>query len=272
MSDRFGLLYDDTFHREMAHAGEEVDFLEIIPDRYFGFEAFDLPIQLPVVLHSLNLSLGSEEVLDRAYVAELRAIARRLRPMWASDHLAVSHLGGVDLGLLSPVRYDTAAVTRIADKVTELQDQLRVPFLIENIAAYVRLPGCEFSETELLDRLVQASGCGLLLDLNNVVVNAANHGFDPYAYLSNFPLHAVREIHIAGHRLHGALYVDSHAEPVSESVWQLLRFVSGRIGPVHVLLERDDDVPPLNELLAELAVAKAVVRDGRSTAAQTSRS
>ena len=131
MSDRFGLLYDDAFRPELALAADEVDFLEIIPDRYFGIEAFDLPVRLPVVLHSLNLSLGSEEALDRTYVAELRATARLLQPMWASDHLAVSRLGGVDLGLLSPVRFSATAVTRIADKVAELQDQLQIPFLIE---------------------------------------------------------------------------------------------------------------------------------------------
>ena len=266
MNDRFGLLYDATFGHELAGRHKELDLLEIIPDRFFGNghdPVFSLPAPLPTVFHSLNLSLGSDEALDASYLGEICALARRLKPLWASDHLAVSHIDGADLGHLSPIRRSAAAVARIAGKVAAVQDRLQIPFLVENIAYYFRIPGAELGEAELLHRLVQASGCGLLLDLNNVVVNAANHCFDPYAYLRGFPLHAVREIHVAGHRQQGRLYLDSHGEPVGELVWNLLRFVAGRVGSVNLILERDKAVPPFDELVRELAIARRCVREGR---------
>jgi uncharacterized protein (UPF0276 family) len=263
VSDRFGLLFDDAFADDLAGVGERLDFLEVIPDRYFGAEPPLIPTGLPVTMHSLNLSLGTQEPLDQHYVGQLRASAQHFKPIWASDHLAVSHVGGMDLGMLSPVRCSAAAAARIADKVSALQDELRIPFLVENIASYIRLSGNEFSELELLDRVVRASGCGLLLDINNVVVNAANHGWDPYAYLRYFPLHAVREIHIAGHHEESGVHLDSHAEPVGEQVWKALRFVAQRIGPVSILLERDDNIPPFNDLLVELTMARRVVQASR---------
>lgn len=266
MSDRFGLLYDATFGHELASRHEELDLLEIIPDRFFSNDydpIFSLPATLPTVFHSLNLTLGSDEALDGSYVGDLCALAKRLKPMWASDHLAVSRIDGTNLGHLSPIRWSTAAAARIAGKVAEVQDRLQIPFLVENIAYYFRIPGAELGEAELLERLVQAAGCGLLLDLNNVVVNAANHSFDPYAYLRDFPLHAVREIHIAGHRKQGRLYLDSHGEPVGEVVWDLLRFVAGRVKSVNIILERDKDVPPFDELVRELTIARKCAREGR---------
>ena len=266
MRERFGLLYDATFDHELGRRHAELDLLEIIPDRFVSNDydpIFSLPATLPTVFHSLNLSLGSDEALDESYVGDVCALAKRLKPMWASDHLAVSQIDGTDLGHLSPIRWSAAAVARIAGKVAEVQDRLQIPFLIENIAYYFRIPGAELEEAELLEQLVQAAGCGLLLDLNNVVVNAANHGFDPYAYLGDFPLHAVREIHIAGHRKQGRFYLDSHGEPVGELVWDLLRFVAGRVGSVNIILERDKNVPPFDELASELAIARRCVREGR---------
>lgn len=147
----------------------------------------------------------------------------------------------------------------MAGKLVEVQERLGVPFLIENIAYYVRLPGADLSEGELLHRLVAASGCGVLLDLNNLAVNAANHRFDPYAYLREFPMHAVGEIHIAGSRRRGAMVIDSHADPVGELVWELLRFVASALPSVRVVLERDQDLPPFGELVRELSFARECV-------------
>jgi uncharacterized protein (UPF0276 family) len=265
MSERFGLLYDAAFGHELADRHQELDLLEIIPDRYFdaGLDPiFSLPATLTKVFHSLNFSLGSDEPLDEFYMGQISTLATRLKPIWASDHLAVTRIDGTDIGNLSPIRWSSGAVAKIAGKIQKLQDRLKLPFLIENIAYYFRIPGAEFGEAELLDRLVQATGCSLLLDLNNVVVNAANHGFDPHAYLEDFPLHAVQEIHVAGHRKRGQLHLDSHGEPVGESVWELLRFVAARVGSVNIILERDQDIPPFDELVGELAIARRCVREG----------
>jgi uncharacterized protein len=271
MNDRFGLLYDASFSPELLRGHADLDFLEIIPDRFIAVDSpSEIPeflTTIPTVFHSLNLSLGSDEALDGSYLKDISRLAKRFKPMWASDHLAFTKIDGMHLGHLSPFQSSTAAIGRIAGKITLLQAELRIPFLVENIAYYFRVPGGDISESELLQNLVETTGCGLLLDLNNVAVNAANHGFDPYVYLREFPLHAVREIHIAGHRKRGNMYVDSHGDPVGERVWDLLRFVSGKLESVNVILERDQEMPPLEELMRELAIARKCVEEGRQSRA-----
>jgi uncharacterized protein (UPF0276 family) len=267
MKDNFGLLYDASRARDFRAGDGGVDFVEIIPDRFLAVEAAtDIPeslMAIPKVFHSLDFSLGSDEALDTPYLKDISSLAKQFRPMWASDHLAFTRVDGVQLGHLSPIRLTKAAVRTVAGKIAIIQDELQIPFLIENIAYYYSIPGGDLTERELLERLVEETGCGLLLDLNNVAVNAANHGFDPYGYVREFPLYAVREIHIAGHRKRGDMYVDSHSDPVSELVWDLLRFVSGRLDAVNIILERDQEIPPFGELLRELAIARKCVAEGR---------
>lgn len=267
LNDRFGLLSDVSFNRDLLGCQEELDFLEIIPDRFSAFDNLthvpEFLMTIPTVFHSLNLSLGSDEALDASYLKGISKLAKQFKPMWASDHLAVTQIDGMHLGHLSPIRLSTAAIGRIANKIALVQDELQMPFLLENIAYYFRIPGGDIPEGELLQNLVDKTGCGLLLDVNNLAVNAANHGFDPYSYLRAFPLHAIHEIHIAGHRKCGNMYIDSHSDPVCELVWELLRFVSGKLKSVNVILERDQDIPPLGELLRELAIARKCVFEGR---------
>ena len=269
MNDRFGLLYDDSFNDDLVAGHDELDFLEIIPDRFSAVDDLshipDFLRAIPPVFHTLNLSLGSDETLDESYLKGISNLVKHFRPMWISDHLAVTRIDGMHLGHLSPVRWNTAAIARIAGKIARVQDELGMPFLVENIAYYFTIPGADIGEGELLQHLVEKTGCGLLLDVNNVAVNAANHGFDPYAYLREFPLHAVREIHIAGHRKRGNMYIDSHGDPVSELVWNLLRFVSAKLESVNVILERDQDIPPLGELMRELAIARKCVTEGKGS-------
>ncbi len=267
MRDRFGLLYDASFEADLRRDPAGLDFLELIPDRFMTDDLAaplpELPTAIPTVFHSLDLSLGSDEPLDAAYLHAICRLARHFKPMWASDHLAFTHLDGVHLGHLSPVRWSLASVPTIATRIGAVQNELRIPFLVENIAYYIRIPGADLTEGELLRRLVEQTGCGLLLDVNNVAVNALNHGFDPFTYLREFPLQAVREIHIAGHRKTGKMVVDSHGDSVDELVWDLLRFVAARVDPVNVLLERDQDIPPFAELKRELAIARRCVAEGR---------
>lgn len=269
--DRLGLLYDSSFNDALRNTPEVVqglDFFEVIPDRYIrrddNNDLAEVLNSVPIVFHSLNLSLGSDEPLNEDYVEQLTSLAEYLTPIWASDHLAITHIDGVELGNLSPLRFDTSAVDRIASKVDFLQAKLRVPFLVENIAYYFRIPGSEYSEAQFLQRLVEKTECGILLDLNNVAVNARNHDFDPFNYLKEIPLSAVQEIHIAGHRIHEDTYIDSHGETVADEVWDLLRFVASLLPAVNVILERDQDIPSLTDLVEELAIARNCIAQGRS--------
>jgi uncharacterized protein (UPF0276 family) len=266
MQDSFGLLYDNAYAGDFR-AGDTVDFVEIIPDRFFGLDTDSgipgLPESIPKVFHSLDFSLGSDEALDGDYLQTISNMARQLKPMWASDHLAFTQLDGMRLGHLSPIRLTNAAAGRIAAKIAAIQNELQIPFLVENIAYYYRIPGADVTEIELLERLVKKTGCGLLLDINNVAVNAANHGFDPYDYLRGFPLHAVREVHIAGHVKRADMLIDSHSAPVSGLVWDLLRFVSRKVRVLNIVLERDQELPPFRELVRELGLAKMCVAEAR---------
>lgn len=273
MTDRFGLLYDASFDQELILGQPDLDFLEIIPDRFMTADWLgEIPECLmakPTVFHSLNLSLGSDEALDGMYLAHLSELARQFMPMWASDHLAFTHIDGTHLGHLSPIRWSTSSIEAIASKITVIQDKLRLPFLVENIAYYFQIPGADITEGELIQGLVEQTGCGVLLDLNNLAVNAANHGFDSHAYLREFPLQAVREIHIAGHRRSGKMYIDSHGEAVGSVVWDLLRFVAGKLESVNVVLERDQNVPPIGELMRELAIARKCVDECRKDGSES---
>ena len=271
MSDCFGLLHDASFDADLARGDDRPDFFEVIADRFLAVGDAsaipERPTTLPIVFHTLDLSLGSDEPLDGSYLDHIALLARHFRPMWASDHLAMTHIEGIRVGHLSPIRCTLAAAHRIAGKVARIQDALQMPFLVENIAYYFRLPGAEITEGELLHVLVEKTGCGLLLDLNNLAVNAANHHFDPCEYLREVPLHAVHEIHVAGHRRSGEMYIDSHGEAVAAIVWDLLRFVAARLESVNVVLERDQDVPRLGELMRELAIARRCVVEARNVRA-----
>lgn len=191
-------------------------------------------------------------------------MAKHFRPIWASDHLAVTRTGTAPLGHLSPFRLTTAALSLVADKISRIQASLGIPFLVENIACHFQLPGTDMSEGEFLHKLVEATGCGVLLDLNNVVVNAKNHGFDPMKHIRSLPLLAVRELHIAGYREIEGVCINSHSEPVSGDVWDILRHVSAHLGPINLILERDQNVPSLDDLVSELAIAKENVAKGRA--------
>jgi uncharacterized protein len=172
MTDRFGLLYNVSFDQDLTRGQPDLDFLEVIPDRFMAAgwlgEIPEFLMAIPTVFHSLNLSLGSDEALDGAYLEQLSQLARQFMPMWASDHLAFTQVGGIHLGHLSPVRWSTDSIDAIASKIIAIQDKLSLPFLIENIAYYFRIPGADITEGELIQSLVERTGCGVLLDLNNV--------------------------------------------------------------------------------------------------------
>jgi uncharacterized protein (UPF0276 family) len=270
--DRFGILHDFSFSTELAVRPSAVDFVEIIPDRFFSIRDVELIPKfwdkVPIVFHSLNFSLGSTEDLDLMYLKRIHSLAEHFRPIWASDHLAVTRTGAMALGHLSPFRLTRAALHRVGEKISRIQATLGVQFLVENIACHFKLPGSDMSEGEFLRKLVETTGCGVLLDLNNVVVNAKNHGFDPMEYIRTLPLVAVRELHVAGHREIDGVYVDSHGEPVRDDVWTILRNVSAELGPINLILERDQNVPSLDELISELALAKHNVELGRAPSAE----
>jgi hypothetical protein len=215
----------------------------------------------PVSLHGVGLSLGGVERPDAAHLGKLSELARRYEPFLVSEHLAWSAYQGEHFGDLLPFPYTRAALDRFCDHVDDVQNALGRQILIENPALYVALRG-EIAEPEFLQDLVRRTGCGLLLDVNNVHVTSANLGRDPHAYIAALPANAIGEIHIAGHAPDEAgtsLLIDTHGAPVSDPVWRLYAHAIDHIGPTPTLIERDTALPPFAELMAERDRAAAIL-------------
>ena len=218
-------------------------------------------------LHGVGLSIGGEGALDEAHLTRLAALIARYEPASFSEHLAWSGHGGVFLNDLLPVPYDPVTLDRVCDHIDRVQQRLQRRMLLENPSTYLEFESSTLSETEFLREVVKRTGCGLLLDVNNVHVSCTNQGRDALAYLREIPLDAVAEVHLAGFARDqdaaGApLLIDSHGSPVDEAVWHLYAHLIARLGPVPTLLERDNDVPALATLLAEAGRAEALLAAG----------
>jgi uncharacterized protein (UPF0276 family) len=212
-----------------------------------------------VALHGVSMSLGSAEPLDQEYVRRLSLLVREVEPVVVSDHLCWTRLAGHSSHDLLPLPFTEEAVRTTAAKIRQAQDVLGRRLLVENVSTYVRFARADMTEAEFVVAVLEEADCGLLLDVNNVYVNARNHGFDPEAYLASLPAARVGQYHLAGHEDHGDHVLDTHDHPVVDAVWALLARAVALIGPRPTILERDDHVPPLPELLAECARAQEIL-------------
>ena len=218
----------------------------------------------PLSLHGVGLGIGGADALDTAHLDRLRALVQRWQPAAFSEHLAWSSHGGVFFNDLLPLPYDDATLARVCRHVDQAQSHLGCRLLLENPATYLEFNTSTLDEAGFLAEVVRRTGCGLLLDVNNLFVSCTNHGRDALASLAALSLQAVGEIHIAGHAvaqdsLGAPLLIDTHGAPVADPVWRLLAEVLQRTGPLPVLIERDNDLPPLADLLAEVGLADALL-------------
>ena len=225
-----------------------------------------------VSLHGVGLSIGGAAALDRDHLARLKNLIGRYQPALFSEHLAWSTHETGFLADLLPLPYTAETLTRVCDHIDETQSTLGRQMLLENPSSYLAFEESTFSEPDFIAEIWRRTGCGLLLDVNNVFVSAHNLGFDPVAYIGQYPLQAVQEIHLAGHdaRLDGAgetVLIDAHASPVAPDVWALYAAVIGRTGALPTLIERDNNVPPLADLVAEANRADAVMAGAARVAA-----
>lgn len=243
----------------------DVAFFEVSPENYMRRGGWypaaleRIADRYPLVTHGLTLSLGGSEPPASGYLDELRAEVTRLGSPWHSDHLCWTSTGDRVLHELLPVKHCERTVSIAADNLRRTQDILGVPMALENISWYAHCGAPEMSEEELICRILERSGAGLLLDVNNVYVNSQNHGFDPRRFIDALPLERVVQLHVAGHtRVESGLLIDTHGATTPDPVLELLAFTVQRTGPVPVLLERDNFIPPLPELLAEVATVRGV--------------
>ncbi|HLS57003.1 MAG TPA: DUF692 domain-containing protein [Zeimonas sp.] len=246
-----GLWFEVHPENYMAAGGPRPAWLRAIRSRH------------PVSLHGVGLSLAADADPDPAHLERLAALARQVEPVLVSEHLAWSAWRGVYLPDLLPFPRTRAALARVVANVGRVQDRLGRRIAIENPSHYLRIDGHEFDEIGFLAELARRSGCGVLLDVNNVFVSANNLDFDAPAWIDAFPGALVDEIHLAGHSrdpVHGdALLIDSHDAPVDEAVWDLYQRLVARIGPRPTLIERDENLPAFDTLLDERARAHAIL-------------
>jgi uncharacterized protein (UPF0276 family) len=238
-----------------------VGWVEVHSENYFARGGAaraalgQLCARYPLSLHGVGLSLGSTDPLDRAHLAQLVRLAREFEPVMVSEHLSWGSIDGRHANDLLPLPYTEEALRHTASSIQHLQDALGRQILIENVSSYLEFADSTFPEWEFLAALAREAGCAILLDINNVYVNAFNHDFDPQRYLLHIPRAAVQEIHLAGHsrqQLPGReILIDTHAEPVCAAVWQLYAAALECFGPVRTLIERDAALPCLDALLAE---------------------
>ena len=214
----------------------------------------------------MGLSIGGAQPIDRAHLARLKTLIDRYQPALFSEHLAWSTHDGVFLNDLLPLPYNRATLQRVCRHIDQVQETLGVRMLLENPSTYVQIESSSMIEAEFLREVSTRTGCGLLLDVNNVYVSATNHGFDPMSYIAQFPAEQVGEIHLAGHTVDEdsagrPLLIDSHSAQVAEIVWSLFRQALARTGPVPTLIEWDNDVPPFPVLSGEVARAQAALAE-----------
>lgn len=264
---RAGLGLKTEHFTEVLETRPDIGFFEVHAENYmvaggpFHHYLGLIRAQYPLSLHGVGLSIGGEGPLDREHLARLATLIERYQPQSFSEHLAWSSHGPVFLNDLLPLAYDASTLERVCEHVDQVQSMLKRPMLLENPSTYLQFQRSTLDETDFISEIVRRTGCGLLLDVNNVYVSCINHQRDPLAYIDALPLHAVGEIHLAGFAedtdsLGDRLLIDDHGAPIDNAVWQLYAQVLARTGAVATLIERDNQVPAFSVLQTEARQAE----------------
>ena len=260
---RFALA-EELLGAEKSHAS----FLEIAPENYLGVGGkrkrwlHEAAEKWPIVCHGLCSDLAGRGEFDEPFMAELKGFLEQMGARWYSDHLCLTHVGGAEVHELIPLAFNEETLQRAATRIARVQEYLDLPLAVENVSAYGEMPQGTMEEAEFVSAIVEEADCRLLLDVNNVYVNAHNFGFDGREYIEALPLDRVVEIHMAGHIEEEGLLLDTHSQPIDETVFDLFRVaLEKRPHRPPVLLERDGNFPPLSELEAEMKQLLEIIED-----------
>ena len=261
----FGLgLRTEHYAAFESESQKRLDWLEIISENYMvpgGAPLWHLDRirrDFPMVMHGVSLNIGGTAPLEMDYLRDLKALVERVQPGWISDHLCWTGTNGVNMHDLLPLPYTPEALRHVCERIQRVQDFLGRRLVVENPSTYVAFAADQIPEWEFVAEMLQRADCELLLDVNNVYVSSINHGFDAKKYINAIPAERVRQIHLAGHESHDGYLIDTHDHPVCEEVWQLYAHTLKQCGSVPTMIERDDNIPPLGELLDELDLARQV--------------
>jgi hypothetical protein len=261
---QFGLGLRHQHYQEIADAPGRVDWFEALSENYMV--AGGMPLHwldrfrrdYPIALHGVSMSIGSIDALDQSYLDELKRLIDRVEPLWVSDHLCFTGLRGLNMHDLLPLPYTEEALDHVAERVKRVQDHLGRRLVLENVSSYVTYAASELTEWQFIAALSERADCEILLDVNNVYVSAFNHEFDALAFLRAMPRARVRQFHLAGHTHKGSHIIDTHDHPIVPDVWDLYAEAVRLFPGVPTMIERDAEIPPYAELLAELDQARAI--------------
>ena len=260
----FGLGLRTPHYEAILQTLPKVDWFEVISENYMvpGGKPLDYRDRIrshyPMVMHGVSLSIGGTDALNPEYLKQLKALAERIEPAWISDHLCWTGTDGKNLHDLLPLPYTEEALKHVVDRVSQVQDFLGRRMLLENVSSYVSYHQSEMPEWDFVAAVAERADCLLLLDVNNVYVSSVNHGFDPVEYLQGIPVDRVQQFHLAGHSHCGDYIVDTHDAAIVDPVWDLYAAAVRRFGAVSSMIERDDNIPELQELLLELDQARRI--------------
>ena len=262
----FGLGLRTDHYETILAEKPPVDWFEVITENYLvqgGKPLYYLDrirADYPMVMHGVSLSIGGTDALNFDYLRQVKALAARIEPEWISDHLCWTGVNGINLHDLLPLPYTEESIRHVVNRVKMVQDFLGCRILLENVSSYISYAHSEMTEWEFLSAVAERADCFILLDINNIYVSAHNHGFNPHDYLDNVPVNRIRQFHLAGHLNCGNIIIDSHGDSVIDPVWSLYETAFRKFGPVSTMIERDDNIPPFDELLAELETARHIAR------------
>lgn len=243
-----------------------IDWFEIISENYMDTDGKPkrnlerIKEMYPLVMHGVSLSIGTVDPMNSEYLAKLKKLAHWVKPAWISDHLCWTGVAHQNTHDLLPVPYTQEALDHIIKRIKNVQDYLERPLILENPSTYLEFKSSEIAEEDFIAQMAQESGCGLLLDINNIYVSCYNHRKDPKAYIDALPLDRVYQIHLAGHTNKGTHIVDTHDGPVIDEVWQLYKYAISKSGMINTMIEWDDHIPPFDVVNDELAKAREAVK------------
>ena len=260
----FGLGLRPDHYEAILAEQPPIDWFEILTENYLvpgGKPLYYLDKfreRYPLVMHGVSMSIGSTDPIDYDYLRDVKALIHRVEPQWISDHLCWTGVQQKNMHDLLPLPYTEEAIAHVVERIERIQDFLGLRILIENVSSYVTYSQSALTEWDFLAELVQRADCYILCDVNNIFVSAVNHGFNPEDYINALPLNRVRQIHLAGHSNMGDYIIDTHDHAIVDPVWDLYAKTLQRFGFVATMIERDDNIPPVDELLTELNYARKI--------------
>lgn len=260
----FGIGLRTEHFDSVAEAESRVDWFEAISENFMATEGKPISVlealrrKYPIALHGVSLSIGSTDSLNKTYLRKLKQLVKRIEPASVSDHLCWTGVDGENIHDLLPLPYTREAMDHVVRRIEQVQEFLGRRILLENVSSYITYEQSEMPEWDFLAGIAKRSGCGLLVDLNNVYVNAVNHGFEAAAFLDHIPAESVAQFHLAGHTDMGDYLFDTHAAPVTDPVWRLYEKALEKWGPISTLIEWDEDIPPISRVIEEADHARSI--------------